>query len=118
MVNLMRTDEDGEAAENSDVLAAVEEENPSPEVVDLTNLDWEEYTIDVAEPLQTRTRGGSFSPVCDDHSVPVFRSLSRNFVGPQIPHCKRLSPGQLFGTFFTPVIMTQFVLRPILLPIV
>jgi len=94
------SDEDGEAAENSDVLAAVEEENPSPEVVDLTNLDWEEYTIDVAEPLQTRTRGGSFSPVCDDHSVPPFRSLSRKFVGPQIPLCKKLSGVQQILTAY------------------
>ena len=30
------SDEDGEAAENSDVLAAVEEENPGPEVVELS----------------------------------------------------------------------------------
>ena len=32
------SDEDGEAAENSDVLADVEEENPGPEVVELMSL--------------------------------------------------------------------------------
>jgi len=45
------SDEDGEAAENSDVLPAVEEENPGPEVVDLTDLDWEEYTAIPLSPL-------------------------------------------------------------------
>ena len=44
------SDGDGEVAENSDILAAVEEENPGPEVVAQTILDWEEYAIDVAGP--------------------------------------------------------------------
>ncbi len=45
------SDDDEEAAENSDILGAVEEENPSPEVIDLTDLEWDEYTIIHSEQL-------------------------------------------------------------------
>jgi len=99
------SDSDEEAAENSTILNAVEEENPRPELIDLTALEWDEYAIDFSEPLQTRTG----SPIGVDDSLPPFYSPRRGFCGPKIPHCKDLTPGQLFGTFFSDAIMTQFV---------
>ena len=99
------SDDDGEAAKNSNILDAVEEENPGSEVIDLTALDWVEYDIDPSEPLRTRTG----SPVGVDETVPSFRPPRRGFSGPKIPYCKHKSASQLFGVFFTVVIMTQFV---------
>jgi hypothetical protein len=74
-------------------------------MIDLTNLEWEEYAIDSTEQLQTRTD----SPIGVDTTIPSFRPPRRGFCGPKIRHCEHLGAGQLFGTFFTVEIMTQFV---------
>jgi hypothetical protein len=46
----------------------------------------------------------------EDDAAPRCHSSSRGFLGSQIPNCKLLTPGQLFGTFFSLAVMTQFVL--------
>jgi hypothetical protein len=58
-------------------------------------------------PNPVTTRNGTPLPLAD--TSPAFHTPTRQFLGPQIPHCEELTPGQLFKIFFNLTVMTQFV---------
>jgi len=98
------SDEGDEPNENAAILDGVEDEIEGTVIIDLTTLDWSEAPIVPPDP-GVACNG---SPIGLDNLRPVFHPPSRSFVGPQIPNCSELTPGQLFFHFFKPEVTQQF----------